>query len=227
MPKYFGSKNNYGMYQNIINEIPPHENYYELFLGSGAVICNKKRAPGLNIGVELVRSVIDQFTYPGSVEVINTCAIKFLKDLVLISSEEDFIYLDPPYELDIRRSPKKVYKNELTKQDHRDIANTLLSSRARVIISTYPGSVYEEILKGWRKKEFVSYTRAGKSTEVIYLNFPVPEMLHDYSFLGKNKTQRQAIKRKITGYVEKFKKLPVQERNAILSTLQQTNFNCA
>ena len=53
---YPGGKNS--CFQKIINLIPPHRVYIELFLGSGAVMKNK-RAAELNIGVEVDRDVLE------------------------------------------------------------------------------------------------------------------------------------------------------------------------
>jgi hypothetical protein len=50
---YPGGKNGAGVYQTIINLMPPHEVYIEPFLGSGAVM-RLKRPALLNIGVDLV-----------------------------------------------------------------------------------------------------------------------------------------------------------------------------
>jgi site-specific DNA-adenine methylase len=55
---YPGGKNGSGVYQQIINQIPPHEIYVEPFLGGGAIlrmkkpaaksICNDTRSPRLS-----------------------------------------------------------------------------------------------------------------------------------------------------------------------------------
>ena len=39
---YPGGKNGAGIYQRIINHMPPHKTYIEAFLGSGAVLRNKR-----------------------------------------------------------------------------------------------------------------------------------------------------------------------------------------
>lgn len=52
---YPGGKGN--CYQQIINQIPPHEVYIEPFLGGGYVM-KAKRPAAINIGVELERKAI-------------------------------------------------------------------------------------------------------------------------------------------------------------------------
>ena len=42
---YFGGKAQDGVYQAIINQIPAHDRYIELFLGGGAIMLKKKPFP--------------------------------------------------------------------------------------------------------------------------------------------------------------------------------------
>jgi DNA adenine methylase len=54
---YPGGKNGAGVYQKIINLMPPHDVYIEPFLGGGAVM-RLKRPAKLNIGIDLVASAL-------------------------------------------------------------------------------------------------------------------------------------------------------------------------
>ena len=54
---YQGGKSGYGVYQKIINQIPPHEIYIEPFLGDGGIMRNKRLAVR-NIGIDLDIDVI-------------------------------------------------------------------------------------------------------------------------------------------------------------------------
>ena len=56
---YPGGKGGAGVYQTIINQMPPHAVYIEPFLGGGSVMAAKRPA-GLNIGVDLDAEVIAQ-----------------------------------------------------------------------------------------------------------------------------------------------------------------------
>jgi len=55
---YPGGKNGSGVYQRIINLMPPHRVYIEPFLGGGAVL-RLKRPAAVNIGLDLDSAVID------------------------------------------------------------------------------------------------------------------------------------------------------------------------
>ncbi len=52
------------------------------------------------------------------------------------------------------------------------------------------------------------------------MNYPQPEELHDYRYLGEDFVDRQRIHRKIQRHVDKLLGLPVLERNAILAALR-------
>lgn len=59
---YPGGKNGYGMYQKIINQIPRHDKYIELFLGSGSILRHKRPAQQ-NTGVDIDPHPINIFDY--------------------------------------------------------------------------------------------------------------------------------------------------------------------
>lgn len=61
--KYPGGKNAAGTFQKIINIIPPHKTYIELFLGSGAIM-RLKRPAETNIGCDLSAKAIRNFNKP-------------------------------------------------------------------------------------------------------------------------------------------------------------------
>lgn len=68
---YYGGKNGEGVMQAIINQIPPHRIYIEPFLGSGAIIKNKK--PALrNVGIEIDKETIDTFHSASGTQLLMT-----------------------------------------------------------------------------------------------------------------------------------------------------------
>jgi 16S rRNA G966 N2-methylase RsmD len=58
---YPGGKNGAGVYQKIINLMPPHQSYYEPFLGGGAILLHKRPA-GRNVGIDLNAQAIANFS---------------------------------------------------------------------------------------------------------------------------------------------------------------------
>lgn len=63
MATYPGGKNGAGVFQTIINLMPPHKTYIEAFLGSGAVIALKRPA-AVNIGIDIDLSAIIKAPFP-------------------------------------------------------------------------------------------------------------------------------------------------------------------
>jgi hypothetical protein len=116
----------------------------------------------------------------------------------------------------------EVYEYEMTDQHHHDIIKIVQSMPAMVGISTYENKIYREGLNGWNIYTFKSMTRSGLADEQLWMNYPEPEQLHDYRYLGKDFTDRQRIKRKIEREVNKLRNLPALERNAIIQSVLGT-----
>ncbi len=78
--RYSGGKGQYGVYQRIINLMPPHEIYIETHLGGGAIMRNKLPA-GRNIGIEIDPKVIELWREDNSFdgELIHDDAVNYLK----------------------------------------------------------------------------------------------------------------------------------------------------
>jgi hypothetical protein len=51
------------------------------------------------------------------------------------------------------------------------------------------------------------------------MNYPKPNSLHDYSFLGNDFRERERIRKKIFRHVEGLKRLPDHERGAIIEAI--------
>jgi len=217
---YPGGKNGNGAYQHIINLIPPHRVFIELFGGS-APISRYKRPADENYIVELNTAAIDENNYPAGSIVINNCSISLLRSNYFPACKDTFIYADPPYLFSTRSHKAKIYKHEFTDTDHSDLLQLLSSTLAMVMISAYDNELYNYLLTGWHKHTYKGMTRQGPRTETLYMNYPAPQELHDYSWLGKNCTDRQRIKRKLQRKIDGLKKLPVLEQKAIIHSLLQ------
>ncbi len=57
-----------------------------------------------------------------------------------------FMYLDPPYLLGTRA--RKQYKHEMTDEDHEEILQVILRSKAKIMISGYESELYETEVHG-------------------------------------------------------------------------------
>lgn len=147
---------------------------------------------------------------------INEDASSFLKNYNFNGNE--FIYVDPPYLMETRKGGK-LYDCEYTTLDHVKLLTLLKAIPAKIMISGYWSSLYSKILPGWNTHHFEAQTRQGMATEWIWFNYPVPETLHDYSFIGEGFRERERIKLQRNRWVSRFKKLPVLEKNAMVDSL--------
>ena len=78
------------------------------------------------------------------------------------------------------------------------------------------------MLEDWHSISFEAMTRGGHTaTEWLWFNFPPPVELHDYRYLGVNFRERERIKRKKTRWVARLQRMPVLERQSLLSAIAE------
>ncbi len=81
-----------------------------------------------------------------------------------------FIYLDPPYFPSTRK--KRIYKHEMTEEDHKDMLNCILKHPGPVMISGYDNQIYRDTLNGWIRQSCPARCEGGQlRTEVIWMNY--------------------------------------------------------
>ncbi len=219
MKNYLGAKTGSGVYQAIINLIPPHDTYIELFLGTGAVL-DRKAKSNREIGIDLNNDCIKAFKKNRpDVELYNIDAFEFINSFEFEKSGRTVIYCDPPYVLDTRTSDKR-YKYEFSYQDHIKLIEKLreLPSTCMVLLSGYRSHLYDELISDWWSVDFQAMTRGGVRTETIWTNFH-PNEVHYHTYAGRDFTDRQRIKRKAERWASKFLSLPAPEKQAILASL--------
>ncbi|MGZ5568847.1 MAG: DNA adenine methylase, partial [Limisphaerales bacterium] len=140
--KYDGGKN--ATFRHIVNEMPPHRNFIELFLGSGAVMRNKLPAPVLNVGVEIKPQVAARAkSAMPTVDVVEGDAIKWLAHYDHRLSADTLVYADPPYLMITRSHKRPLYEYEFSEEhDHKRLLRFLLDTRAMVMVSGYRSDLY-------------------------------------------------------------------------------------
>lgn len=222
MSSYQGGKGAGGVSETIINKMPKHSKYIETHLGGGRVLLKKK--PALtNIAIEIDKSVINDFiknTNREDIKYHNTDAIKFISSNIDIFTKDTLVYSDPPYVFSARKNKKPIYNYEYTDQDHIELLTTLDKLNCFVMISGYNNKLYENFLTPpkWYRFDFNAMTRRGVRVESIWCNFnPDDYIKHDYTFIGNNFRERERIKRKAKRWINNLSKLPIDERNYLLS----------
>jgi len=217
---YPGGKGASGVYQRLINQIPPHRVYIETHLGSGAVMRHKRPAQ-VNLGVDVDPEVIACWEEHPYARVNRGDACEFLAGYPFVGDE--FVYVDPPYLRSTRRSSRSIYAFEYTRVQHESLLDTLVKLPCCVMVSGYWSELYASRLTSWRAMSYTVRTRSGeKAQEWLWMNYPEPEILHDYRYLGEDYRERERIKRRIQRWKSRLEELPPIEKNAILSAVQST-----
>jgi len=221
---YPGGKSGDGIFHKIINQIPPHDVYIEPFLGGGAIMLNKRRASS-SIVIDSDADVLTDFV--GQPGVIVECgdAISLLPDLVatLVSDGKNvFVYADPPYLLETRKSKRPIYKNEMMSEHAHSLLLAMLQKLpCMVALSGYWSSLYESSLQEWRSINFQARTRGGTATEWLWMNYPEPLELHDYRYLGGNFREREKITRQRKRWRARLARMSALQRYALLSSIAE------
>jgi DNA adenine methylase len=219
---FTGGKNPAGVYQRIINLIPPHRLYFEPFVGSGAILLRKRPA----------RWSIACDTDPSTIAALRRRAanIPHLELLVAdgtellekMASPSAFIYADPPYVRSTRRDPSRdYYRHEWTDEDHAKFLAALGRLTCKVMVSGYPSALYDTYLSpraGWRRVAFPVRTRGGPAVEVLWMNYPEPAELHDYRYIGGSYEERWRIHKRQRSWWRMLRRMPELERRAMLTT---------
>lgn len=224
--KYPGGKNQEGVAQWIINQMPPHDLYIEAFAGSAAVMRMKKPASS-SIAIDcddtIALDLASMFSAMSAVRIICGDAISHLRKLRC--RPETLIYCDPPYLMDTRRSKLEIYRHEFYRIDqHRKLLELLLSLNCMVMISGYRSSLYDAMLQGWRRVEREVVLHGGiKATECLWMNYPEPVALHDYRYLGNTFRERERLKRIRTNMRAKLEKMTLLERRMLSAAIAEIN----
>lgn len=94
----------------------------------------------------------------------NRPAIKVLKDH---DAPTTLHYLDPPYVLDTRYTGAKnarIYRHEMSHEDHQTLLQVLLELEGKVIISGYSSELYQSYLSKWKCVKTNARISSGRGT---------------------------------------------------------------
>lgn len=212
--RYPGGKGGAGVYQTIINMMPPHRVYIETHVGGGNIL-ERKRPALASIVIDADGGVIQHYRNRAGITAIHGDAAGFLRTYPFQGDE--LIYADPPYVMSSRRGGR-LYRHEYTDEQHQDLLSLLLTVQASVMVSGYRNALYDKALHDWQRVDFQAMTRQGPAVESLWMNFE-PAALHDYSYLGSNFRERERIKRKQSRWRTRLAGLPSLERQAMLRVL--------
>jgi DNA adenine methylase len=90
---------------------------------------------------------------------------------------DTLIYADPPYLPELRARGNKydlawrMYRHELSRQDHAELLEALDQVRGMVVLSGYADALYDDRLAHWRRVEKATYADGARPrTEVLWIN---------------------------------------------------------
>src|SRR6266567_8642159 len=211
----FGSKAGAGVWQTIINQIPPHDLFIEAFAGS-ATISRLKRPAVATIVIDSDAAVCSKlktvfeprrweswlWKFPKPSEpwaagrllpgltVVCADAISWLHKYRKELTARTVVYCDPPYLYAVRSSQRRQrFAHEFGDEFlHGELLRALrrLPRGVCCLISGYRHELYDRMLDDWRRVDYSTMTRRGKRIESLWCNFPEPTELHDPRFAGAN-----------------------------------------
>jgi len=234
---YPGGKAGPGVYQRLINEIPPHQTYIATCAGHDA-IAQFKRPSERTILIDCDREPLDWWTKYSTdrpdIELHLADCIQWLRVYFGLTrygtkptsratlDPETFVYIDPPYLMSTRTSGP-MYQFEFTIEQHEQLLAIASQLSCNVMVSGYHSKLYDTRLKGWRTFTYEASVRSGeRRTEWCWCNFDPPQALHDSRYVGNDKRQRENVRRRIKRLSANLMALKPHERQAVLDAIPKT-----
>lgn len=214
-----------GVYQTIINHIPPHDTFIATHLGlGGGDVLERKLPAALSIGIDIDPEVIRDWkdlNVPG-LDLHCTDVVNWLKSRPFNGRE--FVYVTPPYGLPSRRGT--LYQHQYTDIELLRLLKVLSKLPCPVMVSSYSSEIYDRSpLARWRTIIFKAKTQGDSAIKHLWMNYPEPTELHDLRYVGRNFRERDRIKRKAARWKARLAKLDPLERAAIMQCLLELQAN--
>lgn len=172
---YPGGKNANGAFQRIINLMPPHRVYIEAFAGHAAVLRNKLPARA-SIAIDAdpevcawLRSAAPFRAMP-ALTVVEGDGIRQLREYAWRGDE--LVYCDPPYLMRTRLSGRRLYRCELTDDQHAHLLSVLAAIPAAVMLSGYRSTLYDAALSSWHRVDYEARDARRQGARVLVAQLP-------------------------------------------------------
>ena len=237
---YPGAKQGAGVIPFMANNTPFHHRYFELFAGSASYYHSKRPAAisFLNDLNSAVVRTLQHFEKNENYGLTGTYvswgdAVDYLLKNKTDFTRFDFINLDPPYPADDRRSAAIIYKCEMLEDtQHMRLLKALKGIDANIMLHTGTNTLYHDYLIGcdgepspytepgqWRYKDFHTMGHREPRIERIYMNYPEPRYLHEYTWLGDDYITRQNKKRKRQRLERELKTIDEYDRHMMIEEI--------
>jgi DNA adenine methylase len=235
---YYGGKGGAGVWQTIVNRIPPHDCLVVPFAGHCAISRNI-RPCGRLVLCDADGAVCRWWRkrLPDGAEIHNCDGVEFLRyhfgltaagvagssdagsggRVLGFESSRVVIYCDPPYHPETLLSENR-YRHAFSADRHAELLRVLRLVPSRCLLSGYRHAMYDDVLSGWVRSDFQSMTRGGVRTESLWQNF-APGELHDWRYFGRDKREREKLRRRELSAIGKLRAMPENERRRLLAAL--------
>jgi DNA adenine methylase len=222
---YDGGKSQAGLWQWIVNRIPEHKTFVELFAGSAAIARLKlpcEKTVLIEKSVKQAGSLRAEFG--ARARVITGDGITMAQ---FFDDPDTVIYCDPPYVMSSRRGGR-LYEHELEDEWHVVLLEAAKASKCKWIQSGYRSALYDAAgfsdrpTPPWNFETMQVTTRGRtKAQECLWYNFPRPTVVHDTRRVGENFRQRWRIEKRRRNWRKHFEAMPVMERASIFAVLAE------
>lgn len=104
------------------------------------------------------------------VQIENRPAIEVIKRY---DSPETLFYLDPPY-VHETRGDSTMYAFEMSKTEHRKLAEVLHGIKGKAVLSGYQSDLYDELYEDWSRVDaptMTAHSTKQQRSEVVWMNF--------------------------------------------------------
>ena len=218
---YYGGQNGSGHYQKLISMIPACTILVEGFLGYSGVIRNLNLLPGVIAGFDMDPEVINLWGIdtPENMRLYNA---DYTRTEAYKGKKGVFFHYDPPYRN--TSSPKK-YRFDLKTDAEYERFLYFVTGDMRgetIMISHWQDDLFDQHLlpAGFHHVPFQTMSRRGMIENGVYMNYdPAVVPLLDYSYCGKDFTDRQRIKRKVSRTINNIKSFSPEELGLLKQNL--------
>jgi len=244
MTTYPGGKAGAGVWQTLVNELPPHREYIAAFAGLDAIARHKRPAERtvlIDLNERTLRRLWELVDFEG-VELVHADALAWLRHRFNLDrlqpppasprdpaapagsqpGDDVVVYLDPPYPHSTR-SKQKIYTFEMEDDAHTRLLQIATQLPCLVVASSYWNAAYDCAFSRWRCITYQAQTRGGPRTECVWLNFPPADHLHDSRHVGDDKRERERIRRRARNLVAGLKRASPRERQAMIDAVSNLN----
>ena len=226
--QFHGAKSGAGVWQTIINQIPPHDTFIEAFVGT-ATITRLMRPAAARIVIDSDAAVCQvlraRFSADAGVTVVCADAVAWLEKHRGKFTRRTVIYCDPPYLFSVRSTRRVRYGQEFGQEwlhgELLAVLSRIACQEVPVLLSGYRSELYDRMIGHWRRIDYRAMTHGGVRLESLWCSHDEPDELHDWRYLGRNYRERLYLRRLVKRWLARLDAMPARKRGYVLDAIVQ------